>query len=1205
MLDNNDTASPYFMVTGGAGGWLPIGNTSTPFTATFEGNGFVIRNLAIRRNQLNIGLFGATTGTIRNLGLEQALADHSGSMNTTYVGGLVGLQQQGAIIACYATGAADGGAGTSDNVGGLVGYQEQGTITASYATGNADGGAGRSDSVGGLVGWQQQGTITASYATGTAKGGAGDNDRVGGLVGYQGDPGTVTASYATGDVDGGDGDNDSAGALLGRAATHAASYGFGSSTGGETGTLTVDRSQDTAATRAVALTAGAAAVDNTNAGVAWNVATRGTLNAWDFGDSNQPPALLYNDYDGSSRANDIDYCALFAAANTPCGTLIPGQRATTTPQFGTHTGDIQMAQGDTTRSVTASILLPASLTVDGTSLDLTWSVQRDPADNPVTIDAGDPVIVGDETLLIDADRRASTRWIILRAMSGSALVNDYRLRIIAGSEGLQNPALRFTAPVDTLEADNAHSFIATSDSSGAITYDVTDTAGNATSLASIATNGMLSATTPGTVLVTATVEADSDYRAATTQHTVTIPRHPANLTFTAEPGRLQTGSDQTAQFSATREGEGAITWGIVEDAPAAMISGSGLVTAGNTAETITVQAVVAQTPTHASEAITATLEIANFVDFDENGLIEIYDLTMLHNMRHDLAGSSYKTSNGDTGSTTGCPMPDGCNGYELMNDLDFDTNGDGTWTESGGTYTLDRDDTQATYFDTASGGWLPIGTGTGSNAFSAIFEGNGFVIRNLAISRNQTHIGLFGYTTGTLRNVGLEGALADYSGNDNGNIHIGTLVGYMERGTIHASYATGAADGGDGNFDRVGGLVGSQVSGTIRASHAGVAAEGGPGTADRVGGLVGTQGGNIIASHATGTANGGDGNGDDVGGLVGRQNRNSIRASYATGAANGGNGNDTVGGLVGIQLGLDGNTLTGSNIHASYATGTADGGMGNDDVGGLVGWQGSEVLASYATGAASGGIGDDDVGGLVGHQQGVSIIASYATGAVDGGMDGNDNVGRLVGRQLSASGVNNDLQVSYGFSDPTNGRPNGHGSPPAAATTAAALTQGNAGGQWNTRTGDSLNIWAFGDSNQPPALRYNDYDGNGSGFDYCASFTTANTRCGALIPGQRSTTTPQFGSGAGAIQLTDGDTPRSVTGSITLPASIMVGGNTINLTWSVFHDPETVPANRVTFGSGQLIVNAANRLSTRQVILRANSGSTIINDYTLRIIQNP
>ena len=65
------------------------------------------------------------------------------------------------------------------------------------------------------------------------------------------------------------------------------------------------------------------------------------------------------------------------------------------------------------------------------------------------------------------------------------------------------------------------------------------------------------------VKVVATVAQDDTYEAATGSHTVTITRFPANLTFTASPARLRIGNDQSAQFSATRDGDGAITWSLI------------------------------------------------------------------------------------------------------------------------------------------------------------------------------------------------------------------------------------------------------------------------------------------------------------------------------------------------------------------------------------------------------------------------------------------------------------------------------------------------------------------------------------------------------------------------------------------------------------------------------------------------------------------
>ena len=321
-----------------------------------------------------------------------------------------------------------------------------------------------------------------------------------------------------------------------------------------------------------------------------------------------------------------------------------------------------------------------------------------------------------DTLLVDADSRIATRWIILRAMSGGALVNDYRLRIVAGSDGLQNPGLRFTDSVGTLAVNATHDFAATHSGSGAITWSVTGTDDLATTLATInPTTGALTANGLGMVKITATVAADGTYRGATTSHTLAILT-PANLAFTAAPGHLLT--SHTTQFTATSDSGGAITWSIAEGGTAATIDpATGLVTAGATAETITVQATVAATDAYAGETLAATLQVIDEVDADGDGLIEIHDLTMLHNMRYSLAGTSYKTAADATGVTTGCPDT-GCNGYELVSDLDFDKDGDGTtWSgDSTNGYTLDSGDSQAPYFITNNGGWEPIGTNSTPSA---------------------------------------------------------------------------------------------------------------------------------------------------------------------------------------------------------------------------------------------------------------------------------------------------------------------------------------------------------------------------------------------------------------------------------------------------------------------------------------------------------
>ena len=68
-------------------GFTPIGNSSTPFTGTFNGNSYTISNLFINLPTTNdVGLFGHTSGaTIENVGLVNA--NITGKNN---VGALVG-----------------------------------------------------------------------------------------------------------------------------------------------------------------------------------------------------------------------------------------------------------------------------------------------------------------------------------------------------------------------------------------------------------------------------------------------------------------------------------------------------------------------------------------------------------------------------------------------------------------------------------------------------------------------------------------------------------------------------------------------------------------------------------------------------------------------------------------------------------------------------------------------------------------------------------------------------------------------------------------------------------------------------------------------------------------------------------------------------------------------------------------------------------
>ena len=208
MNDLNSTTAGYGELASSTAnegkGWHPIigAGGNPPFTGTFDGQGYEIRDLFINLPGIGyVGLFSIVGegGRIEDIGVANATVT-----STAYVGGLVGANS-GTVSNSYSTGNVTGewavgslvgnnlgtvsnsystGNVTSDyGVGGLAGGNS-GTVSNSYATGNVTG----KESAGGLVG-TNNGTVVNSYAVGNVTG----NSHVGGLVGYS--EGTVTNSF--------------------------------------------------------------------------------------------------------------------------------------------------------------------------------------------------------------------------------------------------------------------------------------------------------------------------------------------------------------------------------------------------------------------------------------------------------------------------------------------------------------------------------------------------------------------------------------------------------------------------------------------------------------------------------------------------------------------------------------------------------------------------------------------------------------------------------------------------------------------------------------------------------------------------------------------------------------------------------------------------------------------------------------------------
>ncbi len=163
------------------------------YTATFDGNGHVIRNLNIFADgDPNVGLFGFLRegGLIVNLGI----SDANVVGRSQRVGGLLGYNHYGKILNCYCTGQVAG----RQYVGGLVG-ETCGIVFYCYSVGMVTG----TDNVGGLAGCNAyEGSISGCFSDCVVNG----VRRVGGLIGCHGNvrglyP-TVSNCYSTGPVEG-------------------------------------------------------------------------------------------------------------------------------------------------------------------------------------------------------------------------------------------------------------------------------------------------------------------------------------------------------------------------------------------------------------------------------------------------------------------------------------------------------------------------------------------------------------------------------------------------------------------------------------------------------------------------------------------------------------------------------------------------------------------------------------------------------------------------------------------------------------------------------------------------------------------------------------------------------------------------------------------------------------------------------------------
>ena len=388
-------------------------------------------------------------------------------------------------------------------------------------------------------------------------------------------------------------------------------------------------------------------------------------------------------------------------------------------------------------------------------------------------------------------------------------------------------------------------------------------------------------------------------------------------------------------------------------------------------------------------------------DATNNGLIDIATAAELNAIRYNLQGTSQILAAGGS-ATDGCPST-GCNGYELISDIDLSSD---------------------------YPNWTPIGSCDSATscpddkAFNATFDGNGNTISNLTISLSSDAygVGLFGSSLSpAIRNLNLENVNISSTA---GGAFVGSLIGYYAGdGDITNIDLDGVEISADG-MDRVGGMIGRAEDVLALDSISLRTTENIVGD-DSVGGLVGQVGDGFIGlltsraisidvADITGTGG--------VGGLAGRAladrfsyifnvtvEADNIRAtgtvaplrrSSALPAAS------ALGGLVGEAV-LEGGDINFVSVRADSITGVSEG------VGGLTGISNGAPLISSSFVRVGEISGSNKIGGLAGTPligEGGSATVRSSLVVVDR-IRGSNSVGGFWGRQFESMNFISSMAV--------------------------------------------------------------------------------------------------------------------------------------------------------------------------------------------------
>ena len=339
--------------------------------------------------------------------------------------------------------------------------------------------------------------------------------------------------------------------------------------------------------------------------------------------------------------------------------------------------------------------------------------------------------------------------------------------------------------------------------------------------------------------------------------------------------------------------------------------------------------------------------------------------------------------------------------------------------------------------------WIPIGTDY-FHSFTGTFDGNNHVISNFKITSDVEYVGLFGFSKGTIKNLGLECFTVDVSRSD--DVYAGGLVGYNDEGTVANCYAKGNVSS-TGLYANSGGLIGYNTSSiTITNCYATGDVRSTSVRGACAGGLVGSNFGNIVDCYTKGDVSSTSENSSaSAGGLIGAHSSGAITNCYAEGdisSSTSSNYSDRAcaGGLVGkTESSSEANSILITDCYAIGDVSSTSSPCSATYAGGLVGYNRAytndvDITNCYATGGVSSINSGENTsaaidadafaGGLVGHNDsycGKIVISNCsATGTVSCTSSGDDSVasaGGLIGHTYGSTSASVTIVNCYSMGD--------------------------------------------------------------------------------------------------------------------------------------------------------------------------------------------